>query len=102
MLLLGRASQRGLRACRLPTPRPRVVQAAQHHFGEAKESSLAKAGSWGNPGYAESACGAHKLARAPSSVIVGIPRSFGHCACLRVDHPTQSNTLLMRHLVGRT
>ena len=65
----------GLRACRLPTPRPCVVQAAQHHFGEAKESSLAKPGSWANPGYVETACGAPKLARDPSSMIEGIPRS---------------------------
>lgn len=78
----------GLRACRLPTFRPCVVQAAQHHFGEAKESSLAKAGSWANPGYVETACGALKLARDPRSIVVGIPRSFGaaHAYILIIQH----------------
>ena len=75
----------GLRACRLPTPRPCVVQAAQHHFGEVKESSLAKAGSWGNPGYIETACGALKLARDPSSITVDISMSFNDShACVSI------------------
>ena len=62
----------------------RAAQAAQRHFEEVKEGSLAEPGTWAYPGYVETGHGALNQARATA-----LP------ACLRKTHVLHRATCCM-------